>query len=323
MAKIVRMKPEQHRRYRQNRVVLVDQSGEIVRHLELSETLLLDRCLAEAHRTKQTVEAETDEKVKIVAAVVHPDDNPKNAYVEPSVDGLSVRAERDMIFAEIFKQHGTCQLRGMNGIVIKYIRDPNLQRVTAKDHRTVPKPEHCICKSWKRADMTRHHFLCQNNKKAPPEERGVQFSKSEKSDAMLRAARAELIKAPPKARNLLDQTVSVPGAIKAQETPAPADCVCRGWARSDGKEANDDHHHPICEHHDKWESKHRPEEWLVDLDTGENIRPATPEEIAQADVSEKRGASRLITIGTLESGTTTYGVMPKVPEQETQEAANA
>lgn len=314
MAKIVRLKADQHRRYRANRLVLVNEAGAIVRHLELDETLLMDRCLKQAHRTKETFAAELENGVKIVATVVRPDDNPRNAYVEPKVDGLSVRAERDMIFGEIFAQHGECQLRGMNGIVIKYIRDPNAKRLTVKDHRTVPKPEHCNCRAWKRADMTRHHFLCENNKHAPPEERGTQFSKQEKSDALLRAARAELIKSPPKASMLLDKTVAVPGAVKAVATPKPSECVCREWARSDGKEANDEHHHPICEHHDKWEAKHRPEEWIVDLDTGENIRPATPQEIAEADTAEKRGGSRLITIGTSESGTTAYGVMPKVIE---------
>lgn len=304
-----------------NRVVLVDASGTIVRPLNLSETLLLDRSLAMAHRTKQDVEEETEDGTKVVVRVVRPDDDPRNAYVEPTIDGFSVRSDRDMMFAEYFASHGECQLRASNGVVIKYIRDPNRKRLTAKDHRTVPKPEHCVCKAWKRADMTRHHFLCDNNKKAPPEERGERFSKAEIANTMLREARSELIKAPPKAKRLLNQTVSVPGAVKAQETPSPADCVCRGWARSDGKESSDEHHHPICEHHDKWESKHRPEEWIVDLDTGENIRPATPEEMAQADMSEKRGGARLIAIGTSESGTTTFGVMPKVPETEKPQAS--
>ena len=56
----------------------------------------------------------------------------------------------------------------------------------------------------------------------------------------------------------------------------PEHCQCTGWAqRPAGR------HHPICSHRDAWESfivRKRPHQ-IIDLDSGEAIRPATYDEI--------------------------------------------
>jgi hypothetical protein len=324
MAKIVRMQAADHRRWRKNSQVAVDEKGEIVRLLALEEVLLLDRVVQQGHRQKSTQTATMDNGVVLEARLVVPDEaNLRTAYIEPRADGHLVRLERDVMKEEFFQKHGTCQLRASNGVVIAVLRDPKRTRLVAGENRNVPHPDRCLCAKWKR-EPGKHHYLCQNNAKAPPDERGVRMANGEKADAMALAARTKIVTASesvPRASQKLDQSVTVPGANKKEEMPAPADCVCFKFARTDGKEPSELHHHPLCQWHEPWEAKHRVQEWLVDLDTGENVREATNVEVAEADTNEKKGIGRLITIGVPLEGGRNYAVLPKNTEASEDESA--
>lgn len=333
MAKIVRMKAEEHRRWRRNGQATVDAAGELVRVLELEEVLLLERVMQEGHKVHESATATMENGVTIEARLVQPDPNNKRtAYLDPYVDGHRVRLERELMREEIFKREGTCQLRASNGVMLCVLRDPKITRLVAGEHRNVPHPDRCVCARWKR-EPGRHHYLCQNNAKSPPEERGIRMSLADKADARMMASRAKIVTAldneklitppVPSPSQKLDKTVTVAGARHQKEMPTPDDCVCKSFARTDGKEMTGDSHHPVCEWFEKWAAKHRPEEWIVDIDTGENLRPATLEEVAEADVSEQRGKSRLINIGTLTEGGRAYAVLPKVEEEETSDEPRA
>lgn len=85
-----------------------------------------------------------------------------------------------------------------------------------------------------------------------------------------------------------------------EEMPTPDKCSCQEWIRPDGSKADGTDHHPMCKWKQKWDARGTVDKVLVDLETKEILRRASPEELEEA--SGKGGYCMV--------GGKPYGVVP-------------
>jgi hypothetical protein len=118
-------------------------------------------------------------------------------------------------------------------------------------------------------------------------------------------------------------SATVDDANKPQTLPAsitipdPEDCVCLAWEKP--PEADPKQHHPICEWHDRWRKKMQGVEgmFIIDLDSGEALRPASSEEIEQAkEAEEEHGGAPIVDIGGKSYGVGEHKPVADAPSEQ-------
>lgn len=345
MPKQYRLKGAEFRAWRTNTPQLVDSEGVPVRALSVKEEECIVRATEIAERTRQNTskkevvpDPDTESKkreLKIDVRVQPLPDGSVRTYVK--VDGMERRTARELICANILKLNkgADTQVKGPNNKFLKYVRNPEALRPQRADaDRTVPKPEFCQCRGWGEPHPGVHHKICKFNKYAPRDEQApgtAQESLGVSKDL------AVLDATPPTFEDLSPvlepELESVPkptaggGILAGIKTHAPglqpvADgakpvppegCQCEGWVRPEGQPQTG--HHYMCEHKDAWERHVRQQEaasttphWLLDKE-GNQIRKATPEEIAQSEQTKTRTG-----LSTIEVEGEKYTIVEKAKE---------
>jgi hypothetical protein len=312
--KIIRLTPTDARTWRENRPLLLDAEGKVVRAITIGESRVLSNLMKKVRQIRKPVELDYTEEGRTSKIHVSFDLVGRDQIVVPktTIDGHEVIEGREWFRKEVLRIHGECQLRNHTGRFMCVVRDPNLKRPTPKDaERMAPKPEHCQCRSWGTAHPGRHHPHCEWNAKAPEDERAFETDLKR----LVAAAEPATFEKP----SILSQAVVsreryLPpedrASVIAETTPSPEACPnsCSSWAKTKGSEEGQ--HHPICKFHEKWRAAHPPEGkplteryFLLSLTTGKVAREATLDEVRQAS-----GDKGFLTVGDEE-----YTV---VPEQE-------
>lgn len=263
-----------------------------MRDLEVNESRVLSDLQRKARQARKPMsidlmEEDNGKKVKKKLEVTF-DRTGDIMLLTSKIDGLTVHDGREWFIKQVLAVHGECQLRNHTGRFLRSVRDPNVQRPSAKEAaRMTPKPLYCDCKTWGGPEAgVRHHPACQWNGKAPAEERAEM--------ALEALASSTATEALPGKPSILDikprERVIAPSAVLApiSTTPSPEECDqgCSAWAKTSG--SVDGQHHPICKHFDAWSAistratDRKDRMFLVSLGTGEPSREATAEEVREA-----------------------------------------
>jgi hypothetical protein len=299
--KIVKASPDLIREWRINSSHLVTDEGVITGRLDPS----LENSLATVIRTARTRLKSVRQdiaigKLKSVVdvTVVRTGRNDTEYTCEVRVDGQRVVSGREIIAARLLDEHGECQLRHPNGVILKVIRDLGIHRPTfAESLQIAPKPQNCSCAAWGNPHPGVHYKTCPWNKLAPPDEQAPEGPTAEELETLPIQAFASLARG-----HATQVTVSRPDPKQVIMEPAPLDSPencrngCLKHATPKGVPIPAGQHHPMCPFAMPWAqktAKDRPR-YLIDLRTGEKVRPATDSEIGQSDVSAKRTGSPII-----------------------------
>lgn len=314
--KIVKLSSDLYSEWRENLRHPVDDDGNVFealsRELETASAGIA-RIANSNRRTHEQAVVVGGRRHEIVAKMTRVGKGTDDFLLELRIDGLRVVEARDIICAKMLEEHGECQLRHQNNVVLRFVRDPDKQRTTFKQSLQVaPRPEHCGCASWGRSHPGTHHHTCKWNKLAPPGERAPE---PETSTTPKRLSSLATRKGDGLGSGQPDAVVSVVAdherprtskldakrtVVEAAPLDPPESCRndCRKWALPKNGVLEDGQHHPMCVFHDEWKRKTAKSSprWLVDLGTGEKVRPATDEEIGQADVEKKRSGSPIVQV---------------------------
>lgn len=319
MAKIVRLTGAEQRKWTRNSQVILSGDGSPLREVTENEQRAIVELTRHMRVKRTSASARSPGESSTVAVHVETDERGRPTAARFTIDGMELTDTRSVMRSELLQKHGECQLRWTNGKVMTTIRDPRITRPTAKDAlRSSTAPNNCVCKDWGDPHPGRHHRVCQENQKAPPEERGdlgmdggpVHVSEAEveilEAGSISHGSREDAGQAPfgqKKTGQRLLSTGATVGTVESAPvvvTPpaayAPADCPnsCASWVRHDGKTEG---HHPICKYADAWAAASRPPMVLVDIDSGEVLRDAKIDEIGEAEASEKRTGAATVKIG--------------------------
>ncbi len=304
MAKIVRLTGVEQRKWTRNVQIVLNEDGSPLREVTQNEERVIVELTRHMRVKRTSARARTPGESSTVSLSVEKDAGGRPTSARFTIDGLELTDTKSVMRAEMLARHGECQLRWTNGKVLCVIRDPSVRRPTAKEAlRSSVSPDSCPCKNWGDPHPGRHHRVCQQNEKAPPEERGDIGADGpvHVSDAAIEIEEAAGIGHAAGQRLLatgatVGTVESAPVVKSAPKAHAPAECPngCFGWVRHDGKTEG---HHPICEHAAAWEAVDKTPSVLVDIDSGEVLRPATIDEIGEAEASEKRTGAATVKIG--------------------------
>jgi hypothetical protein len=263
--------------------MLVDTAGDPVREVEELERKIITE-LSKRVREKKRGQEWSDGTKTIRVTLT--EDKPGVLKLKTTIDGNEIEHGRTILKRKYFEKYGECQLRKPSGHFHASIHDPSKEKV--------------------------------GNGKEPIDRRGGartiaggkvrDFGKS-KIEETFGGAFANVD---------AKTTGSRPQAGKKKNAPvSPDGCKCQSWAKTTG--SVDGEHHPICEFRPAWEKEHgRKSEAnpidsntrevsevveakvLVDLNTRNALREATPEEISLSGDT-----------GLLQVGSVTYGLVPK------------
>ncbi len=323
--KIIRMTHKAITAWRDNVPHLVAASGKLVRTMTAYEDKAVAAVTRQARYKGKSLEAEVvvgDKTLKVEARITRTGRGEGEYTCETFVDGLRHVSGREVIAAQLLKEHGECQLRHPNGNVVKVIRDPGKNRPSFKESlQTAPRPENCQCLSWGRAHPGTHYATCPWNRLAPPDEQAVAAPTDEE------LAHLPLEALPSLARSAGDRvTVQTPDARQVVAEPEPLDSPdecrngCRQWALPPGKTLEDGQHHPICFFYHKWKVKtsNAIPFSLVDLRSGQKVRPASDEERGQGEINQKKTGAPIIHVDEVP-----YAVLPDTEIEEPTVEAGA
>lgn len=308
--KIVRLKAAELRRWRQNTSYLVDDAGMLVCEVPAA----LEQALSNLTRTARSQRKSLEQTVAIGGrhfaisiVITRTGIDSADFSVEPNVDGHRVITGRQVMAAEMLQEHGECQLRAPNGVILKVVRDPAAHRPSfAESQQIAPRPEHCPCKTWGRPHPGTHYSTCPWNRLAPPDERAPSNAiDEEEARGLPTEALSGLRRRPVTSNNPATSPIAAAvsrTAVVTQSAPLdpPESCRndCRSWATPKGFPIPDGQHHPTCAFARAWAIKTAREtpRWLVELSTGERVRLATNEEVGQAEVTAQKTGSPIIHI---------------------------
>lgn len=315
MAKIIRMSPSEAREWRQNIPQLIRPDGTVERAVTQAEESAIQALVNRAKKSRNSLEAEVLGKPLVVK--LHATGNGRDHfYMEVFYDIANVEgkeiplkkvAGRDVIKSYFTKLHGQdVQLKHPNGTFAGMARLEGVERPTyLESGRLAPKPENCTCRDWGDSHPDQHHPACPYNAMAPHDERGTPTKTARQMTKVPPApANVRLTAQDPEVTQVKVQAPITKSPSAVTEAPAPDNCQCTPWVKPHG--APKDKHHPVCQYFRAWELKNRVPRNLVDLETGTVIRPATVEEIGEAEVREAKTGSPLIIIGEA-----TYAVLPE------------
>ncbi len=231
---------------------------------------------------------------------------------EELAEGESLCSAREIIKAQLRKENGGLDCRIMNpqSRFVASSRNsapPGTGRAQSFLGGSALAPEVCQCAGWANRPQGQHHSICQNRIAWETHKRNQIATKivpapgSAKAQHMPAAtARAPRVTANPIpavkpniTRSALPAKASVPAQL-GPAVPAPAGCVCQAWLAPPRTEGQ---HNPICEHFEAWQKTHPPaaraaeSQLMLFSPEGEALRPASTEEIAQANAAtEATGA---------------------------------
>ena len=145
--KVIHLRGEEYRAWRQNVYVLVGEDGLELRPAAPEE--IQGWHVAAQQGLKFTVQVE---------------DIP---YV--------IKTRRDVMKGLYLTEYGACTLKAPNGTTLAVIRDPNQGRAPVPPQGTVlaPHPSQCQCKDWAGTQPGKHHFVCHFNQYAPSDQQGT------------------------------------------------------------------------------------------------------------------------------------------------------
>lgn len=306
--KIVRLKAEQLREWRTNVGHLVDDEGHLTGKLERPLEAAIATVVRSARSQRKTLEQRVGvggREHRIVVTVTRTGMNADDLSLVPTLDGKRIVTGREVFAAKMLRQHGECQLRGPNGIILKVVRDPGVHRPTALESSQIaPRPEHCPCKNWGNPHPGTHYPTCHWNRLAPPDERAPTDHVPEDEVQLLPTEAFESLRLRPVMAAATHPMVARvdPRAVvvQAPEVDAPESCRngCLDWATPPGFPIPDGQHHPTCHFAKAWAVKTAREtpRWLVDLRDGKRVRLATNQEVGESEVQAQKTGSPLIHI---------------------------
>ena len=299
MAKIIRFKSADQREWNHNQSMLVNENGTIVRPVTSKEQMTMFQVSKHVAQSSKDFATKTPDETSTVEAKLTKLPGSTKSRIDFFIDGFGVRGGRELIKERLLAEHGPCQVYGINGKFLTMVRDPNAAKAKApQGNAQAPSTDQCICKNWAlsngAAHPGKHHPVCQFNDKAPPEERGS-FNDTGGDPTTVQAASGGLL-----------PVAAIPAPV-VPAVPSPEDCHCKVWALPNGDAKRPDVHHPICEFKEKWEAANPGDGeryFIVNLNTLQAMREATPAEITQAEAEEAKGGVMTVAIDG-----ETYGVM--------------
>lgn len=299
MPKPVRLSSAEARAWRQNAVQLVDEKGSAITALspeaEAVRHRFEQRSRAEAVNSPNTFrglkeEIEFDEvgpdgkkrsrKLTFETKVKRTDSTHREGYVMTMfIEGYQCLKTREVMSKRLFARHGECMIQGINGKMLKIVRDPAVaaSRKPGKvaSGRLAPTPENCPCKDWGEPHPGKHHHVCEWNGIAPAGERGA--APDEAAVPLVVDTKDELfVEAPP----------------KDVKIPSPEECECSGWPGT----PTPGEHRPICQFKTAWENRSKERYFIVSMSDGDVVREATQEEQAKAEIEEKRSGMATVSL---------------------------
>jgi hypothetical protein len=308
--KIVRLKREELRQWRDNRRHLVDDEGHLTGRLEPSLETAVSSVTRSARSQRKSltqrvaIGAPPNQVEHVIAVTIERlGMNADDIALVPTIDGRRIVTGREVVAARMLQEHGECQLRAPNGVILKVVRNPDVHRPTFLESQQIaPRPEHCPCKTWGRPHPGTHYSTCPWNKLAPPEERAPDGRVHEDEIHMLPTEAFASLKprAPVTAATSPLAARVDPRAVVAQaeQIDSPETCRngCLSWATPKGFPIPAGQHHPTCSSAKAWLIKTAREtpRWLVDLTDGQKVRIATDQEIGEAEVTAQRTGSPII-----------------------------
>lgn len=190
--------------------------------------------------------------------------------------------ERKQLQRRIFDESGITQIRAPSGRILGTARGGGervpIERARVRGAHHAIAPAECLCREWQKPEgrEDEHHPICAH--KSHWEAQLAHSPDVPRERAVLNAAdRPASNREPPTAAPAEPERAPVPPA------PAPEACICRDWAGTSPAQ-----HHALCEFRDRWQRENQlraPD--LVELETGEVAREATPEE---AEASRAKAA---------------------------------
>jgi hypothetical protein len=358
--KKVKMSSEESRAWRVNQTKLVDKDGVVVRDVNPVEVDVLKQLDQRAVVTRKMETAiidegtETESKIQVTPVPVAPG----VAALKRTINGHAIEEDRDLIKKAFLMKHGTCQAISMTGQMKFRVRDPRdvpPPRTMAGNMSNTPQPDTCpTCSKYAGRQPGRHHFICQYNNVAPPEERGdrdgtvitqqaapagsvvppqptvprvkflpsVATAETEGPPVPINGSKPV---PPPSAvpaflrgpeKTVIDTTGAAPVAAAPAKPSVYSPLDCPNTCTKYAGYLGDGKHHHMCTWKAAWEATQSGAEptFLVNAKTGDILREASPEEIVEASQN-----LRICKVGGEE-----YGVLTKSElEQEPVEAAAA
>jgi hypothetical protein len=303
--KIIKADIDTIREWRVNSTHLVADDGTVERvldpSLEASMTAVVRTARGKMKSQEQTVRV--GKLQATIAVTITRTGRGNDEYtLETRVDGLRVVSGREIIAAQMLEQHGECQLRHPNGVILKVIRNPHASRPSFADSlKSAPNPQNCQCVTWGKPHPGVHYATCPYNRLAPPDEQAPEGPTDEELKTLPRHAFASLALTP--GAPVISSRPDPKEVVKeADPLDSPDECRngCLQWATPKGRQIEPGQHHPTCVFAMRWAQKTSKEtpRWLVDLKTGQKVRPATDTEIGQADVAAQRTGSPIIHVDT-------------------------
>jgi hypothetical protein len=310
--KVVKLKKEDIVDWRSNVSHLVDEEG----HLRAKLERPLENALAQVVRSARSQRKSLSQRVSIgsganvrehtiAVSVTRAGLDANDLSLTPTIDGHRVVSGRDVVCARMLQEHGECQLRLQNGVILKVVRNPETHRPSfAESQQIAPKPEHCPCRTWGHPHPGTHFSTCQWNRLAPPAEQAPTDKLAEEEVRMLPteafAGLRPRVPVVPQTNPIAARVDPRAVVTEAAQLDAPESCrnACLEWATPPGYPIAPGQHHPTCNFYKGWMLKTAREipRWLVDLRTGEKVRIATDGEIGEADIAAQRTGSPLIHI---------------------------
>lgn len=307
--KIIKLKKADMTEWRENVAHLVDDEGylksQVDKPLETAISQVTRSARAQRKSLTQQVAIGPSRAHVVAVTVTRTGMNADDLSVVPTVDGMRVVTGREVVAARYLQEHGECQLRAPNNVILKIVRDPGLRRPTFQESQQIaPRPEHCPCRAWGREHPGRHYPTCEWNRLAPPDERAVSDSVPEE-DIRTMPTEAFASLRPRAVKTAANTAIAAkvnPNAVvqQAPSLDSPENCrnQCLAWATPKGFPIPKGQHHPTCQYAKPWAiatAKAIPR-WLIDMRTGEKVRTASDAEIGEADVTAQRTGSPIIHI---------------------------
>jgi len=327
--KILKITAPEFRIWRANITQVVDAEGNPLREVTVEESRIFAELTkrARASRSSQIalaggIEGAPDRKLEVVPTI-HP-----NGVVtfKEMIDGNTTMSGRTLFKMELLKKHGSFQLRSFNGVVLCSGREQGAGTTTASSG-VGGSPDSCpTCRDYAGRQPGRHHWVCQYNGQAPPDQQGskdgvmtaapggsapvavapnVRFMSGAPAPVPAPVALQQqsvpgfLMPADAKVIQTTGEAVAPPAPPPGPKSPETCTNQCTLWAdyKKDGE------HHHICQWRQPWIDARDGVEpkFLVDLDSEQVLRQASPEEILYANEH----------LGIVEIGDKTYGVIPK------------
>lgn len=307
--KIVRMPPKLLTAWRENVSHLVDAEGHLTGKVSRGLENALGTVMLSARSRARTVEqrvAIAGKEHLLRVEVQKTGMNAADLMLSATIDGHRVVSGRDVICAQMLAEHGECQLRHSNGVIVKVIRDPGVHRPSFKESLQVaPRPEHCPCARWGAPHPGHHHVTCPNNRLAPPDEQAPSTAVPEDEVQLLPTEALSALAARPTVRAHVDRVTAArvsPAAVVSQPKPLDPPDSCRNgcldWPTPKGLPIPAGQHHPTCIFSRDWAVKTAKEipRWLIELHTGQKLRLATDAEIGEAEVTARKTGAPIIHI---------------------------